>query len=145
MSADTLRLFLQIIGVVVGGGILEFLRRMVNRRAELRKLNAETGATTLDAQNAYVKTLQESEAALRTEVRDLKTEIRRAQDQWNAERAVLKDALDNATREVQRAHAELARAKADLVVAQSQIAELGGRLPGRHRDPLSPDYDWRRP
>lgn len=137
MSADTLRLVLQIIGVVVGGGILEFLRRMVNRRVELRKLAAETGATTLDAQNAYVKTLQDAEAALRAE-------LRRQADQFTAERVVLKDALEAATREVDRAHAALARTKADLVVAQSQIAELGGRLPGRHRDPLDPGYDWRR-
>lgn len=136
MTADTLRLVLQIVGVVVGGGILEFIRRLLARRAELRNLNAQTDATALDSATAYVKTLQESETALRAE-------IQRMRKEWDAERAVSTDALNNAMREVERAHAELARVKADLVVAQAQINQLGG-LTGRHRDPLHPDYDWRR-
>lgn len=146
MTADTLRLILQIIGVVVGGGILEFARRMLARRAELRNLNTQTDATALGAANEYVKTLQDSEKALRAEIAELKADIRRMQNEWNAERAVAADSLASSSREIQRAHAELARCKADLVVAQSQIAELGGRLPGagRHRDPLSSDYDWRK-
>lgn len=142
MTADTLRLILQIIGVVVGGGILEFARRMLARRAELRNLNTQTDATALGAANEYVKTLQDADKALRAEITELKADIRRMQNEWNAERSVATDALSNSTREVERSHAELARTKADLVVAQAQIAELGGRLPGRHRDPLSDD--WRR-
>jgi predicted nucleic acid-binding Zn-ribbon protein len=144
VNPDTLRLILQITGVVVGGGILEFARRMLARRAELRNLNTQSDAMALGAANEYVKTLQEAEKALRVEVLELKTEIRRMQNEWNAERVVATDALTNSTREVERSHAELARTKADLVVAQAQITELGGRMPGRHRDPLSSDYDWRR-
>lgn len=142
MNADTLRLVLQIIGVVVGGGILEFFRRMLARRAELRQLNVQSDSTALDSANAYVKTLQEAEKALRAEIVELKTEARRMQAEWNAERAAARDSLNNAIREVERSHADLARAKADLVVAQAQIVELGGRLPGRHSAPG--DYDWRR-
>lgn len=137
MNPDTLRLVLQIVGVVVGGGILEFIRRLLARRAELRNLNAQSDATALDSANAYVKTLQESETGLRTE-------IQRMQKEWNAERVMSTEALANATRELERLQAELARRNADLAVAHAQISELGGRLPGRHRDPLSPDYDWRR-
>jgi multidrug resistance efflux pump len=144
VNPDTLRLILQITGVVVGGGILEFARRMLARRAELRNLNTQSDATALGAANEYVKTLQGADKALRAEIAELKTEIRRMQNEWNAERSVATDALTNSTREVERSHAELARTKADLVVAQAQISELGGRMPGRHRDPLSSDYDWRR-
>jgi chromosome segregation ATPase len=145
VNPDTLRLILQITGVVVGGGILEFARRMLARRAELRNLNTQSDATALGAANEYVKTLQDADKALRAEIAELKTEIRRMQNEWNAERSVATDALTNSTREVERSHAELARTKADLVVAQAQITELGGRIPGgRHRDPLSSDYDWRR-
>jgi len=137
VNPDTLRLVLQITGVVVGGGILEFIRRLLARRAELRNLNAQSDATALDSANAYVKTLQESETGLRAE-------IQRMQKEWNAERVMSTEALANATRELERIQAELARCKADLAVAHAQISELGGRLPGRHRDPLSSDYDWRR-
>lgn len=137
MNPDTLRLVLQITGVVVGGGILEFIRRMLARRAELRNLNTQSDATALDSANAYVRTLQESETALRAE-------IQRMQKEWNAERVMAKDSLASAARELERIQADLARYKADLAVAQAQISELGGRLPGRHRDPLSSDYDWRR-
>lgn len=144
MNPDTLRLILQIAGVVIGGGILEFIRRMLARRAELRQLNAQSDATALDSANAYVKTLQEAEKTLRSEVADLKSEIRRMQAEWNAERVSATETINNATREIERAHSKLARCEADLVVARSQITDLGGRLPGRHRDPLSPDYDWRR-
>jgi HAMP domain-containing protein len=145
VNADTLRLVLQIVGVVVGGGILEFVRRMLARRAELRNLNTQTDATALGAANDYVKTLQDADKALRAEITDLKTEIRRMQTEWNAERVVATDALTNSTRELERALTELARTKADLVVARAQITELGGRLQGRHRDPISGDYDdWRR-
>ena len=137
MNPDTLRLVLQIVGVVVGGGILEFIRRLLARRAELRNLNAQSDATALDSANAYVKTLQESETGLRAE-------IQRMQKEWNAERVMSTDALANATRELERIQSELARRNADLAVAHAQISELGGRIPGRHRDPLSSDYDWRR-
>ena len=143
MNPDTLRLILQITGVVVGGGILEFARRMLARRAELRNLNTQSDATALGAANEYVKTLQEADKTLRAEIAELKAEIRRMQSEWNAERAVASDSLTNATREVERAHADLARCKADLAVARAQISELGGSI-GRHRDPLAGDYDWRR-
>jgi len=142
VSADTLRLILQITGVVVGGGILEFIRRLLARRAELRNLNTQSDATALGAANEYVKTLQDADRTLRAEIAELKAEIRRMQTEWNAERSVATDTLNNATREVERSHAELARVKADLVVAHAQIAELGGHLPGRHRDPHT-DRDWR--
>jgi flagellar motility protein MotE (MotC chaperone) len=145
VSADTLRLVLQIVGVVVGGGILEFIRRMLARRAELRNLNTQSDATALGAANEYVKTLQDADKALRGEITDLKAEIRRMQTEWNAERVVATDALNASTRQLERALTELARTKADLVVARAQITELGGLLPGRHRDPTSGDYDdWRK-
>lgn len=136
MNPDSLRLVLQITGVVVGGGILEFIRRLLARRAELRNLNAQSDATALEAANAYVQTIQASEKSLREE-------IRRVQAACDAERIAATEALVNATREVERAHAELARTKADLAVANAHVVELGGRLPGRHASPPS-NYDWRR-
>lgn len=144
MNPDTLRLILQITGVVVGGGILEFIRRLLARRAELRNLNAQSDATALDSANKYVQTLQAGDKARLEEIEALKNENRRMQGEWNAERIVSTEALTSATREVERAHAELARVKADLAVATAQISELGGRLPGRHSSPPSTYDDWQR-
>lgn len=142
MSPDTLRLVLQIIGVVVGGGILEFARRMLARRAELRNLNTQSDATALGAANEYVKTLQDADRALRGEITELKMEIRRMRNEWDAERVASTDAVTNSSRTLQGALAKLARTEADLVVAHAQIVELGARVPGRHRDPLVDD--WRK-
>jgi predicted nucleic acid-binding Zn-ribbon protein len=144
MSPDTLRFILQVVAITLGGGTVQLAIFLLRRRGELRNLSVNTDATALGSANEYVKTLQDADKALRAEIAELKTEIRRMQNEWNAERSVATDALTNSTREVERSHAELARTKADLVVAQAQISELGGRMPGRHRGPLSSDYDWRR-
>jgi hypothetical protein len=145
MSPDTLRWVLQVLAVTVGGGTVQLIIFMLRRRAELRNLNTSTDSTALGAANEYVKTLQDADKALRAEITELKTEQRRMQTEWNAERVVANDALTSSTRELERALTELARTKADLVVARAQVTDLGGRLQGRHRDPISGDYDdWRR-
>jgi HAMP domain-containing protein len=145
MSPDTLRFILQVVAITLGGGTVQLAIFLLRRRGELRSLSVNTDATALGSANEYVKTLQDADRTLRREITDLKTEIRRMQTEWNAERVVATDALTSATRELERALTELARTKADLVVARAQITELGGRLPGRHRDPISGDYDdWRR-
>jgi chromosome segregation ATPase len=141
VSPDTLRFVLQVVAITLGGGTVQLGLFMLKRRGELRSLSVNTDATALGSANEYVKTLQDADRTLRAEITDLKTEIRRMQTDWNAERVEATDVLNNSTREVERAHAKLARVTADLVVAQAQIAQLGG-LTGRHRDPLSDD--WRR-
>jgi chromosome segregation ATPase len=144
MTADTLRFILQVVAIFLGGGSVQLGIFLLKRRSELHSLDTASDATALNSANAYVITLQAGEKALRDEVEVLKAEVRRIQASLNSERTMSTDALDNASREVQRAHAELARTKADLSVAQAQISQRDGSGPGRHRDSLDTYDDWRK-
>lgn len=125
MSPDTLRLALQIIGVVIGGGILEFFRRVLfYRKAELKELDSKSTATALDSANEYIKTLQGGEKAVRLEVELLNKRL----DERDAEIGRLKDLITDERRETNRIRAELGLAKSDLDVARSQVVELSRRL-----------------
>lgn len=146
MSPELVQVVLSATAVILGGAFLEFLRRMLpkTRRAELRTLDAASDSAELVSANAYIITLQAGEKALRlietelrVEVAALKLEIRTLQRTWDVERAANTDALDHSTREVARFGAELARVRADLVVAQAQIVALGARFAGQHR-PVDP-------
>lgn len=130
MSPDTLRTVLQIFGVVVGGGILEFARRLLNRRSELRSLDTASDAAALTSATAYILTLQADSKVLRDEITAIKSELSTYQKTLNLERVTSTEALENASREIGRFTSELARVKADLAVAQAQIAELSTRLTG---------------
>lgn len=123
MSPDSLRLALQILGVVIGGGILEFIRRLINRRAELRELDAKSSAVALDSANAYIKTLQDGERAVRAELAAVHTRL----DTRDTEIARLRDLVAEERREAARVRTELGIVRADLDIARAQIAELTRR------------------
>lgn len=144
MSADTLRFILQVVAIFLGGGSVQLFISLLRRRSELHSLDTASDATALNSANAYVITLQAGEKALRDEVEVLKAEVRRIQASLNSERTMSTDALDNAAREVQRAHSELARTKADLSVAQAQISQVMAPDPGRHSNPIADYDDWRK-
>lgn len=134
MNPDTLRTILQTAtSAFLGGGSLALVRYLLPkvRRAELRQLDTANDATALNSANAYILTLQADGQTQRDDFAALKAEFRAAQKAWDAERIANKEALDNAQREVERLGTALARVKADLVVTNAQIAELGQRMPGR--------------
>lgn len=126
MNPDSLRLALQIIGVVVGGGILEFARRMINRRAELRELDSKSSATAIESQNSYIKTLQEGEKAAREQNSELNKRLSEKDEEINR----LRELVATERRETARVRTDLGIVRADLDIAQSQIAKLNFRLTG---------------
>jgi hypothetical protein len=119
MSDDIFRLILQVLGVILGGGTLNFILTLVRRRSETHALDAKADADTVTAQTGYIVTLQHSELSLRKQVSDLN-------DQLDTMRIDHAASMDTATREINRL-------RYDLAVAQSQIAQLADRMPGRHR------------
>jgi len=130
MSPDTVRFILQVVAIALGGGSVQMAIFLLKRRSELRSLDAASGSVALTSANEYIATLQSGEMAMRGELNN-------AQKHWDDERAVLTEALDNERRQVGRLAVDLARCKADLAVAESQIQQLMhyGRLSARHGRP----------
>jgi chromosome segregation ATPase len=97
---------------------------LLKRRSELRSLDATAGSTALTSANEYIATLQGGEKAMREELDKVQARIQAMQREWDNERADLTVALENESRQVARLSGYLARCKADLSVAESQLEEL---------------------
>lgn len=130
MNPDTIRLILQITGVVVGGGILEFFRRMLARRAELRNLNAQSDATISASYKDLVDTL-------RTEAQRYQQAIEQFQDRVAALETRADQAQREFTAQLNTAHVENARLatrvaqlQTDLDISERQINDLRHRSRG---------------
>lgn len=130
MSPDTLRFVLQVVAIALGGGSVQMVIFLIKRRSELRSLDATSGSAALTSANEYIATLQSGEKAMRARSEAM-------QKQWDTERALLTDALDNERRQVARLSADVARFRADLAVAEAQIEQLTrhGRPSARHGRP----------
>lgn len=124
MSPDTLRFVLQVVAIALGGGSVQMGIFLLKRRSELRSLDATSGSTALTSANEYIATLQGGEKAVREELDKVQVRFQAMLKEWDIERAELTAALENETRQVARLSAYLARCKADLTVAESQIEEL---------------------
>lgn len=132
---------LTILQIAAGGSLVQLLIRffaVVYKRFS----HPEERKATVTADARSVETAADVLLMVRGELREVRAQYAIDRQAWDTERIRTTEALDNAAREVQRAHADLARCKSDFAVAQGQLADMGGRLPGRHRDPG--DYDWRR-
>ncbi|MFN2478573.1 MAG: hypothetical protein ABR615_05300 [Pseudonocardiaceae bacterium] len=134
MSPDTLRFVLQVVAIALGGGSVQMGIFLLKRRSELRSLDATAGSTALTSANEYIATLQGGEKAMRDELDKMQARTQAMQKEWDIERAELTVALENESRQVGRLSAYLARCKADLSVAESQIQELvrHGRTSAHH-------------
>lgn len=124
VSPDTLRFVLQVVAIALGGGSVQMGIFLLKRRSELRSLDATAGSTALTSANEYIATLQGGEKAMRDELDKVQARIQAMQREWDNERAELTVALENESRQVARLSGYLARCKADLSVAQSQLEEL---------------------
>ena len=137
MSPDTLRFVLQVVAIALGGGSVQMGIFLLKRRSELRSLDATSGSTALTSANEYIATLQGGEKAVREELDRMQARTQTMRKEWDIERAELTAALENESRQVARLSAYLARCKADLAVADSQIEELThhGRMSARQGRP----------
>lgn len=137
MSPDTLRFVLQVVAIALGGGSVQMGIFLLKRRSELRSLDATSGSTALTSANEYIATLQGGEKAVREELDRMQARTQTMRKEWDVERAELTAALENESRQVARLSAYLARCKADLAVADSQIEELThhGRMSARQGRP----------
>jgi len=115
---------LQITGVVVGGGILEFIRRLLSRRAELRKLNAESDATINASAMALVARLQEDSAVYRDQVKQLQERIDNIEARHQQAQRHFAQQLQDAHAENVRLTTRVAQLQTDLDISTRQVTDL---------------------
>jgi hypothetical protein len=131
-SLDTQHLILQVIGVVLGGGLLQLIIFLLKRRATLRQLDTTSDATQLTSANEYITILTADTKTLRGEIERLKGELSAVQRSM----AIAADdhvrALGATEAIVTRLTTELARARTDLAVLRAELDEIAGRGGGRH-------------
>lgn len=127
--------------VALGGSLVQILVRLATVVYK-RFSNPEQRKATVSADATSVETAADVLIMVRGELKEVRAQFALEKTAWDTERITATQSLDNAAREVQRVHSDLARTRSDLSVAQAQLAELSGRVPGRHATP--PDqYGWR--
>ena len=125
---------LAVLQVAAGGSLVQILIRfgafLYKRMSgpEERKASNAADATSVDTAASVL-------VMVRSELKEVRAQQALERQEFDAERVRTTAIMDNAAREITRANTELARRTADLAVAQSVIAELGGRVPGRHATP----------
>ena len=125
---------LAVLQVAAGGSLVQILIRfgafLYKRLSgpEERKASNAADATSVDTAASVL-------VMVRSELKEVRAQQALDRQAWDTERRLSTESMDNASREIARAHAELARLTSDLAVAQSVIAELGGHIPGRHSSP----------
>lgn len=122
---------LAILQVAAGGSLVQVVIRFgawLYRR--LSGSDARKDSTAADS--VSVDTAASVLVMVRSELKEVRAQQALDQQAWDTERRLSTESMNNAAREIARAHAELARRTADLAAAQALIAELGGRVPGRH-------------
>lgn len=133
--------WLSILQVAAGGSLVQIAIRFVAfiyksiSKPDQRKATVSADATS-------VETAADVLIMVRGELKEVRAQFALEKTAWDTERVTATQSLDNAAREVQRVHSDLARTRSDLSVAQTQLAELSGRVPGRHSPPSDP-YGWR--
>lgn len=132
-----------ILQVAAGGSLVQILIRFGAfvyksiSKPDQRKATVSADATS-------VETAADVLVMVRSELKEVRAQGAIDKATWDAERITSTQSLENAAREVQRAHAELARVKNDLAVAQAQMSQRDGPGPGRHSNLPSTYDDWRK-
>lgn len=130
MNPDTLRVLLQIVGVVVGGGILEFIRRMLVRRAELRNLNTQTDTTINTSYRELVDTLTAESKRYQQQVLELLERVERIETRYDTAQRQFTAQLNDAHNENSRLATRVAQLQTDLDIAHRQVEDLRYRSRG---------------
>jgi chromosome segregation ATPase len=130
VNPDTIKLILQITGVVVGGGILEFGRRMLARKTELRNLNAQSDATISTSYKELVETLRQESTGYRDQVKEFQVRVAQLESRYETAQRGFTDQLNAAHSENVRLGTRVAQLQTDLDIASRQIEDMRQRLKG---------------
>jgi chromosome segregation ATPase len=121
MGGSTTQLILQIVGVAVGGTLVQLIIFLIKKRSDLRSINTTSDSTVVTTAELLMARLAKAEAAGRQEIDRLNRLL--GTEQQNFTRAI------NAARgEINRLGAEVARLRTDHDISQARIRALTSRI-----------------
>lgn len=132
-ALDTQKLILQVVGVVVGGGLLQLIIFLIKRRATIRSIDTTSDATQLTSANEFILTLQSEMKVLRVEIAELKAEVDKFKRQVSITQDDAMRASSMSEDTVTRLTLELARSRSDLAVMKAELGDITRPTEGRHR------------
>ena len=114
---------LQVLAVFLGGGTVQLVIFLARRRAEIRQLDASSGAVTTEAANNFITRLQLDGDHLRQQIAQMKADHLREAEEMTRR-------LTIAHEETVRLQREVAILRTDLDIALRQVEQLRG--PGHY-------------
>ncbi len=121
MGGSTTQLVLQIVGVAVGGTLVQLIIFLIKKRSELRNINTTSDSLVVTTSNQLMDRLAAAEITGRSEI-----------DRLNAllmnERQGFTRAINSCRGEIGRLGADLARLRTEHDISQARIRALTERI-----------------
>jgi len=121
MGGSTTQLILQIVGVAVGGTLVQLIIFLIKKRSELRGINTASDSAVVTTSNLLMDRLAAAEAKGREEIDRLNRLL--GTEQQNFTRAI-----NSCRSEINRLGAEVARLRTELDISQARIRALNERI-----------------
>jgi hypothetical protein len=121
MGGSTTQLILQIVGVAVGGTLVQLIIFLIKKRADLRGINTASDSAVVTTSNLLMDRLAAAEVAGRAEIDRLNRLL-------TNERQGFTRAINSCRGEIGRLGADVARLRNDHDIAQARIRALTERI-----------------
>ena len=121
MGGSTTQLVLQIIGVAVGGTLVQLIIFLIKKRSELRGINTASDSAVVTTSNLLMDRLAAAEVAGRAEIDRLNRLL-------TNERQGFTRAINSCRGEIGRLGADVARLRTEHDIAQARIRALTERI-----------------
>ena len=121
MGGSTTQLILQIVGVAVGGTLVQLIIFLIKKRSELRGINTASDSAVVTTSNLLMDRLAAAEVAGRAEIDRLNRLL-------TNERQGFTRAINSCRGEIGRLGADVARLRNDHDIAQARIRALTERI-----------------
>jgi len=121
MGGSTTQLILQIVGVAIGGTLVQLIIFLIKKRSELRSINTTSDSAVVTTSNMLMDRLAAAEAAGRQEIDRLNRLL-------TNERQGFTRAINSCRGEIGRLGADVARLRTELDVSQARIRALTERI-----------------
>jgi hypothetical protein len=121
MGGSTTQLILQIVGVAIGGTLVQLIIFLIKKRSELRGINTASDSAVVTTSNMLMDRLAAAEVAGRAEIDRLNRLL-------TNERQGFTRAINSCRGEIGRLGADVARLRTELDVSQARIRALTERI-----------------
>lgn len=130
-----IRFILQVLAVLLGGGSVQLIVRLLSRRSELRKVNSESDSVVVAAANNQVLRLEGEVQRLMTNHSELKKELDQERIHRNRQVSAMQTEHNRALLETQqRANAMVEEFRRENVRLNERVVELELQLSRAHAE-----------